>query len=418
MGKVHVIGAGVAGLSAAVQLVQAGMPVVVHEQAGHAGGRARSFHDAALDTVIDNGNHLLLSGNTSALNFLDIVGARSRLTGPRGARFDFFDLETSDRWNVDLTRGPVPLWVLYKDRRVPGTSMTDYLKGLKLLTAGDRSVAALFGDQGQIYRRFWEPFSVAVLNTPADQAVARLLMPVIRETLARGADASKPLIAKNGLSDTFVDPALKWLERRGAEVRFNARIDEIVRDGHKVTALASDAGRQELGRDDGVVLAVPPWAAAPLIDGISMPDKFAPIVNVHFRLETANVPGMASPLLGMVGSVSHWIFKRDNVISVTISAADELARQANDEIARTVWNEVRQAIGLADGAQPPVRVIKERRATFVATPDQLARRPASRTDINNLVLAGDWIDTGLPATIEGAIRSGELAAKTLQKLIA
>lgn len=418
MGKIHVIGAGLAGLSAAVQLAQAGASVVVHEQAGHGGGRARSFHDAALDTVIDNGNHLLLSGNTSALNYLNVIGARDRLTGPRGARFDFFDLETSDRWNVDLTRGPVPLWVLYKDRRVPGTSMTDYLKGLKLLTAGDRSVAALFGDQGQIYRRFWEPFSVAVLNTPADVAAARLLMPVIRETLAKGADASRPLIAKNGLSDTFVDPALKWLERRGADIRFNARIDELVRDNRKVTALASDTGLEELGRDDGVVLAVPPWAAAPLIEGVSMPNRFAPIVNVHFKLETTEVPGMTSPLLGMVGSVSHWIFKRDNVISVTVSAADELAPQSNDAIAQTVWNEVKQAIGLDANDQPPVRVIKERRATFVATPDQLAQRPTSRTNFDNLALAGDWVDTGLPATIEGAIRSGELAARTLRKFTA
>ena len=257
-----------------------------------------------------------------------------------------------------------------------------------------------------------------VLNTPADVAVARLLMPVIRETLAKGADASRPLIAKNGLSDTFVDPALKWLERRGAEVRFNARIDGIVRDDRMVTALANDSGTEQLGRDDGVVLAVPPWAAAPLIDGISMPDRFAPIVNVHFKLESTEVPGMTSPLLGLVGSVSHWIFKRENIISITISAADQLAQQPNDKIAQLVWNEVRQAIRMDGSAQPPVRVIKERRATFVATPDQLARRPAHRTDINNLALAGDWIDTGLPATIEGAIRSGELAAKTLRKLIA
>ena len=140
--------------------------------------------------------------------------------------------------------------------------------------------------------------------------------------------------------------------------------------------------------------------------------------QVHFRLETDEVPAMTSPLLGMVGSISHWIFKRDNIISITISAADQLARQPNDLIAQTVWNEVRQALGLGESAQPPVRVIKERRATFVATPDQLSRRPASRTSFDNLVLAGDWVDTGLPATIEGAIRSGELATRTLRKLSA
>lgn len=417
MSKVHVIGAGLAGLSAAVRLTEAGKSVVVHEQAGHAGGRARSFHDATLDAGIDNGNHLLLSGNSSALDYLDLVNARDRLIGPRGARFDFFDLDTKERWSVDLTRGPVPLWVLYKDRRVPGTNMTDYLRGLKLLTAGDRSVAALFGDQGQIYRRFWEPFSVAVLNTPADVAAARLLMPVIRETLAKGAESSKPLIAKNGLSDTFVDPALKWLKRRGADIRFNAGVDKMVRDDGRVTALVSDGTVHTLESGEGVVLAAPPWAAVQLIDGISMPDQFAPIVNVHFRLETSELPAMQSPLLGMVGSVSHWIFKRDNIVSVTISAADALAKLPNDHIAETVWKEVRLAIDQPDGAQPPVRVIKERRATFVASPEQLAKRPTCNTEFENLVLAGDWVDTGLPATIEGAIRSGSTAAVTLRQFI-
>ena len=415
MNKAHVIGAGLAGLSAAVQLSQLGVRVIVHEQAGHAGGRARSFHDGSLDAVIDNGNHLLLSGNTSALRYLDTLRARDRLFGPKDARFDFFDLETGERWSVDLTRGPVPLWVLYKDRRVPGTNMGDYLRGLKLLTAGDRSVAMLFGDQGQIYRRFWEPFSVAVLNTPANRATARLLTPVIRETLAKGASASQPLIAKKGLSDAFVDPAIRWLSRKGADIRFNAGVESIDADADRVTGLRCAAGYEPVDAGDAVVMAVPPWAAGGLIKGVSGPDEFAPIVNVHFKLDTAGLPRMTSPLLGMVGSVSHWVFKRDDVLSVTISAAEALAREANAEIAATVWQEVSQAVGIPETPQPPVRVIKERRATFVATPDQLSKRPAARTGLRNLVLAGDWTDTGLPATIEGAIRSGEIAVGKLTR---
>ncbi|MGI9463000.1 MAG: hydroxysqualene dehydroxylase HpnE [Aestuariivirgaceae bacterium] len=415
MRKVHVIGAGLAGLSAAVRLAQAGVDVVVHEQTSHAGGRARSFHDAALDAVVDNGNHLLLSGNRSALDFLSLINAGDRLTGPAGARFDFFDLETSDRWSVDLTRGPVPLWVLYKDRRVPGTTMGDYLKGLKLLTAGNRSVAKLFGGQGQIYRRFWEPFAVAVLNTPADEAVARLLMPVIRETLAKGAEASRPLIARKGLSDTFADPALKWLARRGAEIRFNDRVSTLHRDRRRVISLLTGSGKETLGPDDAVVLAVPPWSASELMDDIQTPREFAPIVNIHFRLPTGTRTGLTSPLLGMVGSVSHWIFARDDVISVTVSAAHDLAQQSSEQIAETVWAEVSEALNMSGLPLPKVRIIKERRATFVATPEQLARRPACTTSSHNLVLAGDWTDTGLPATIEGAIRSGEVASETLRK---
>ena len=174
MTRAHIIGAGLAGLSAAVQLAQKGFAITMYEQASQAGGRARSFHDSHLDCTIDNGNHLLLSGNYSALDFLTTIGASERLIGPGSARFDFADLETNDRWTINFNRGPVPLWVLYEQSRVPGTSMMDYVAGLKLLTAGNRSVASLFGDQGQMYRRFWEPFSVAVLNTKPDEAIARL----------------------------------------------------------------------------------------------------------------------------------------------------------------------------------------------------------------------------------------------------
>jgi squalene-associated FAD-dependent desaturase len=413
MALVHVIGAGLAGLSAAVRLADRGARVVVWEQAGEAGGRTRSFHDARLDRTIDNGNHLLLSGNRAALDYLALLGAADRLTGPDGARFDFFDLQTRERWSIDLNRGPVPLWVMSRSRRVPGTSLGDYLAGLKLLTAGDRTVFDLFGGEGQMYRRFWEPFAVAVLNTDPKKAAARLLVPVIRETLARGAERSRPLIARKGLTDTFVDPALAFLARHGGEVRLGRRIAGLERDDARITALATARGGEPLGPDDRVVLAVPPWTAGELIADLQVPQNFAPIVNVHLRIDEARSPLRAEPLLGLIGGTAQWLFVRDDVASVTVSAAQALAETAAEDIIATVWAEVALALDL-DATRPVVaRVIKERRATFEATPAEIARRPATRTRWRNLVLAGDWTDTGLPATIESAVRSGEKAAAAL-----
>lgn len=413
MSTVHVIGAGLAGLSAAVALADRGARVVVHEQAGQAGGRARSFHDASLDRVIDNGNHLLLSGNRSALAYLDTIGAADRLIGPDTARFDFLELDTGERWSIDLNRGPVPLWVLYGSRRVPGTSLGDYLKGLKLLTAGNRTVKDLFGRQGNLYRRFWEPFAVAVLNTPPEEAAARLLVPVIRESLARGAAASRPLIARDGLSDTFVDPALEFLGRSGGEVRFGSRIVGLDEEDGRVAALRTTRTLEPLGPGDAVVLAAPPWIAPELLPGLCAPDGFAPIVNVHFRLDGHRSPLMASPLLGLIGGTAQWLFARGDIASVTVSAAHALAECPAEEIAATIWPEVALALGVPPLPLPAVRIVKERRATFVTTPAQLARRPPARTAFPNLVLAGDYTDTGLPATIEGAIRSGQRAAEIL-----
>jgi squalene-associated FAD-dependent desaturase len=413
MPRIHVIGAGLSGFAAAVALAEAGAQVVLYEQAAQAGGRARSFHEPSLDRTIDNGNHLLLSGNEAALDYLAAVGASDRLAGPGSARFDFLELDSGERWSIDLNRGPVPLWVLYGKRRVPGTALSEYLAGLKLLTAGDRTVAQLFARQGALYRRFWEPFAIAVLNTPPEEAAARLLVPVIRETLAKGAKASAPLIAKCGLSHTFVDPALDLLARRGGDIRLGRRVTGLIGDADRLTELTMTRGSEALRAGESAILAVPAWTAGELLPGLNVPDRFAPIVNVHFRIDHGRRPLMPSPLLGLIGGTAQWLFVRDDVASVTVSAAVALAERSAEEIADAVWPEVALALDLDPAARPPVRVVKERRATFLASPDQLSRRPGAKTQWRNLALAGDYTDTGLPATIEGAIRSGRTAAELL-----
>jgi len=411
MARAYIIGAGLAGLSAGVQLTQKGLPVTIYEQASQAGGRARSFHDSHLDRTIDNGNHLLLSGNYCALDFLQTINASQRLIGPDNARFDFADLETNDRWTINFNRGPVPLWALYEQSRVPGTSMMDYVAGLKLLTAGNRTVAGLFGDQGQMYRRFWEPFSVAVLNTLPHEAVGRLLLPVIRETLAKGAHYSKPLVARDGLSDTFIDPALKWLEHRKADILFGQRITDLENDGKRITAIKTARHTQLVETGDVVILATPPWVTPTLLEDITAPDEFAPIVNLHFQVDGFDDKKTDTPILGLVGSPAHWLFVRGDIISVTVSAAFDLVDKSAREISTLIWPDIAKVYDLDKSAIPPVRVIKEQRATFKTTPKQLARRPDAKTSYTNLALAGDWTNTGLPATIEGAIRSGITAAK-------
>jgi hypothetical protein len=159
-----------------------------------------------------------------------------------------------------------------------------------------------------------------------------------------------------------------------------------------------------------VIVAVPAWSVQELLPGISAPDQFAPIVNVHFRIEGARQPLYREPLIGMVGSVTHWVFVRDDIASVTVSAAGALTGKPNADIAATVWPEVAAALELPADTPNRARVTKEHRATFLATPGQLAKRPKPLTRFENVVLAGEWVDNGLPTTIEGAIRSGQLAA--------
>jgi hydroxysqualene dehydroxylase len=413
MPRTYVIGAGLSGLAAAVKLAELGIDVTLCEGAGQAGGRCRSFYDDVLASRIDNGNHLLLSGNRAAMGYLKLIGAEAAIAGPAKASFPFLDLASGERWVIEPDAGPLPFWMFDPARRVPGTDLAQYGRSLGLFLASPAAtVDAVLGGTGALYRRFWEPLAVAVLNTQADRAAARLLIPVLLETFARGEAACRPRIARDGLSECLVAPALAYLARHHAHLRFGERLTGFDCEKTRVTALRFAKGVQPLGRDDAVVLALPPAGAAQMLPGLAVPAESSPIVNVHYRLDRALTPDGEPSLLGLVGGIAHWLFVRGPIASVTVSAAETLVQEPAEAIAEKIWHEVARALDL-EGALPPHRVVKERRATFAQTPAALADRPPARTRLANLVLAGDWTDTGLPATIEGAIRSGFKAAGLL-----
>jgi len=412
--RTHVIGAGLAGLSTAVSLLAQKHAVVLHEASGRAGGRCRSFADAKLGCTIDNGNHLLLSGNKSTSRYLSRVGAVNALIGPERACFPFFDVVSGRRWMLRPNAGIVPWWILQPGRRTPDASVWSHLSALALMLAGPgRTVADCVGSRGVLFERFWEPLAVAALNMPATEGAAQLLRPVLRETFAKGEAACRPLIAARGLSHAFVDPALAWLRAQGAELQFKRRLTRIELSNGRAEALYFGERRVRFGADDRVVLAVPPQAAAGLLPELTAPLQSSPIVNVHFRLaQPAEVPEQL-PFLGLIGGTAQWLFVRGDVASVTISAAADLVHESAAVLAKRTWRDV--AAALADNPEnlPPHRVVKEKRATFVQTPDQARLRPGAASAFANVFLAGDWTATGLPATIESAIRSGELAARAI-----
>ncbi len=410
MSRVHVIGAGLAGLSAAIALAETGRAVTIYEAGPAAGGRCRSYFDRGLGCRIDNGNHLLLSGNTATMRYLDRIGARASLGGPGAAVFPFFDVGSSERWTLRPNRGRLPWWIFFPNRRVPGTRPRDYLRLLALRrVTGDETVAAVLADGGALYRRLLEPLAVAALNTRPEQGLARLLGRVVDETLLRGGAACVPLFPRQGLSESLIDPAVVWLAAHHGDLHTGRRIADLAIEAGRVVALGTSDGPVPVGADEAVVLAVPPWVAADLLPGLVAPDAFEAILNVHFRCPA---DAGAAGFIGVIGGTAEWVFVKQGVVSVTVSAANRLVDLDADEIAARVWPEVRRALALPD-PMPPVRVVKERRATFAATAAQERRRPGARTGLANLALAGDWTATGLPATIEGAIRSGRAAAALL-----
>ncbi len=415
MARVHVVGAGISGLACAVRLAGQGRPVVLYEAAAQAGGRCRSYFDAKLGRTLDNGNHMLLSANRAALSYLEEIGARDTLTGPARALFPFVDVRSGERWCVRPNGGPLPWWILAPGRRVPGTRAAAYLAGLRLAFARpEETVAQRLDPEDPLWRRFWEPLTVAALNTAPHEAAARLLWQVVRQTFGRGEAACRPLVARNGLSASFIDPALAVLHEAGAEVHFNARLRAVDFDGERAAGLSFAGARVALTGEDHVVIAVPPAAARALLPDLAAPADSRPIVNGHIRLPAPPrwPPGMAEdlPLMGLIGGAAQWLFLRADVVSLTVSAAAELCERPSEEIAERLWSETAVALGLDPAARPPVRIVKERRATLAQTPEALRRRPPARTRWRNLVLAGDWTDTGFPATIESAVRAGRAAA--------
>lgn len=414
--KIHVVGAGLAGLSCAVRLTEAGGSVTLYEAAGHAGGRCRSYHDETLDRQIDNGNHLLLSGNRDAFEFLDTIGAADSLTGPEKAEFSFIDVQTGERWSIEPNAGVVPWWIFVPGRRVPGTSPWSYLEDIRLAWAGPTSrVTDCLNPESRLFRCLWEPLAVAALNTAASEGAAALLWPVIRESFGRGEAACRPRIARVGLSQSFITPALRWLENHDSEINFNARVRTVGFADHRVTDLTVGEAQTQLGENEFVVLAVPPAIAADLVPGLMVPRESRAIVNGHFRMPNT-APDVS--FMGLIGGVCQWIFRRDDIVSVTVSAAEDLVDEPATVIAEQMWGDIARALDLGDMPLPTYRIVKEKRATFAQTPEDVARRPHPRTAWENLYLAGDWTDTGLPATIESAVRSGKRAAEAVLRIVA
>lgn len=409
----HIIGAGLSGLSAAVRLAGSGRKVVVHEATAQAGGRCRSYHDPFIGMVIDNGNHLLLSGNHEALAFLRTIGGEGHVIGPPEAAFPFLDLANGARWTLNLGRSRLPWWIFKPDARVPNTSVSDYLRLGRLLWAGaGETVGSRIRCDGVLYNNLVRPLLIAALNIEPKDGSAALAGTIVRETLLAGGEACRPLIARDGLTEAFVGPALAYLRGKGGDVRFGRQLRGVTFENERASALDFGDETIALADNDTVVVAVPPWTARTLLPEVSVPTKFRSILNAHFKIDP---PKDFPALIGVVNATVEWVFAFPGRLSVTISDAGRLMDQPREQVAETIWREVAVIAKLDGTPLPPWQIVRERRATFEATPEEDAKRPGPETAWRNLFLAGDWTATGLPATIEGSIRSGHRAAELVSR---
>ncbi len=406
-GRIYVLGGGVAGLAAATALVEAGQDVTLIEAAPQAGGRCRSFFDKKLQSNIDNGNHLVLSGNTHAMRYLARIDAMNTVE-ILPACFSYKDISTGEAWSIDMGSGGYPWRLLCPKYRIPGTRLIDYWRSRRILSASDSdTIASVLRPSGALYEKFWAPFAVSVLNTAPDEASAALLTPVVRETLGKGSAACRPVLAKQGLGFSFVDPAIEYLKECGADIQLGKRCRGIEVINNKALSLDIDGEKISLGDRDIVISALPPSNTRDLFPTLTVPTEYRSIVNAHFKIGPNTYK---TPITGILGGLAEWLFVRSDIASVTISAAENIVDEASKKLAYRIWQDIAPILDLELDQVPAYRIIKEKRATIAQTPEIVSLRPKSATNTRNLLLAGDWTDTGLPATIEGAIQSGHEGA--------
>ncbi|MEX0899913.1 MAG: hydroxysqualene dehydroxylase HpnE [Gammaproteobacteria bacterium] len=425
---VAVVGAGWAGLAAAVALTERGRAVVVFDAAPQPGGRARTA--PALGLEVDNGQHIAIGAYSAVLGLAATLGIPAdrvfkRLPlafeqrDARGVRLSLRAPAGSGRFGMahafvgaqGLTAGD-KFSILRGWQRLVRPPATDVSVRDHLLAAGQpqRAIDLL-----------WVPLCLATLNTPPDIASAQLFVRVLRESLASSAPgASDLLLPACDLGRALPRPAVEWLESRGVEVRLGERVAALVADD-RVHAVTTAQGELAVS---AVVSAVPPDACLRLVEPLSKLAALAedlrafdtqPICTVYLRYPEDTE--LDRPLLGLAGTTTQWLVDRRTcdqagIIAAVISADGPHMALDNDALIETVMDEIGRCVPTLP-APSEARVIREKRATFAATVGIEQRRPSARTALPGLVLAGDWTATGLPATLEGAVRSGNAAAREL-----
>lgn len=386
---VHVVGAGIAGMVAALALARAGHAVTLHDAAPVAGGRCGALPDGT-DT------HALLGANQASLRFLDAIGARGGWVEPEADGLPLFDLADGSLRRVALAprawRDPA--------RRPPGLTAGGFL-ALAGMAAGitDRPVAAALAKHPALLRGFIEPLALATLNTPVAEASSARLGQVLRRL-----GAARLLVAGDGLGAGLLAPALAALRNAGVAIRLGARLRALTSAEGRAIALHLAEDTLPVAPGDAVILALPPREAARLITGLRVPDGDAPILTLHFD------HAGAGPVrwLGVIGGSVRSVLLRPGGIGATVDAGADPAR---------AWAEILAAAralalpGAWPDAAPPCRAVMEPRATprhVVGVPPMAPRLP-----LRNLALAGDWTWPGLPGSIEAAALSGEAAATVI-----
>jgi hydroxysqualene dehydroxylase len=418
--KVIVIGGGFAGLSAAAYLTKNKFKVTLLEASPKLGGRAYSFLDKDTNTVIDNGQHILLGCYYETSNFLSLVRAKSNFHFQKRLEVNF----VKEGFRVFLLIGfpfVYPINLIVGLLKYDTISLADRLSLLKiffklpLLSSGRFSgmnIKEWLEKENQsqnVQDAFWRILAVGALNTSIEKASAKIFIDVLKQIFLKGNKAATIVLPKCGLSESYCKNAEEYIVKNGGEIILSEPVEKIIISEDSVTEIHSS--KKVFLDFDYVLSAIPAFALSRIFkdnNKIIIPDfKYSSILNIHLWLKEDKIP---KGFFGLINSPLHWVFNKGSHLNIVISDADELVNKSDEELIQMVKDEMKKFFLLDPAIISNYKIIKEKRATFIPSNDIIDKRPAQKTKIRNLILAGDWVDTGLPSTIESATKSGRVAA--------
>ena len=430
--KVVVLGAGYAGLAAATELILRGHDVTLIEGRALLGGRAHSFVDAKSGLVLDNGQHILMGCYHETLALLRQLGVMDRLYSPPRLEVPFVSEKGR---SLMAATAPDPLHLLSALFGYGELSSSDKFAAIALalrLRLGQKPRAnetveawmRRWKQTPNLIRALWEPLCIAALNEPVATASAQLFATVIRRSFLAGAADSAILLSRVGLSELFAPEVRRLLEMCRGVLRLQTPVTGLTFAGTRLQEIKLGDGSTL--QPEAVISALPWHVLRGLLPAESKLARAcaqiqdAPIVSLHLWLDR---PILREPFVGLLDSPVHWVFSRDHIhganpagqeghiITAVVSGARDLVDKTGPELEELALRELARFLPEAQGVKVLHRMVyKARSATFAATPQTEPLRPGPTTEWSNLWLAGDWTDTGYPATIEGAILSGHRAA--------
>ena len=435
--KILIIGGGVAGLSAAVEAIDQGILPIIIEKNRYLGGRVRSFVTSDLQRTIDNGQHVLSAAYEKTSWLLKKIGTldkvffqdnfethfvrapqqqlhfRAYLLPPPFHFFfpllrhhSFTQIQLKDFWNFWWKS-----WLLAHD----------FLKELTVSQWLDTC-----GQGEKIRDLLWRPLSLSILNTPPESGSAFLLQQAIHRSFTGSRQKSGLGIPQAWLSEIFADPAENFLRQAGGEIHLLDAVQKIQSSRNGSIQVITRKNSFEVSH---VIAAIPPFALSEILADSPLPElsdlkekinqfNYNPIMTINiFCRNPLKFPFPIS----FISSPLQWIFAHphsgeDHGYALVISAADRWVDCSREEVMEMVESEILRLLGVDLKKENPIlsyKIIKEKRATIAQTPQSLTLRPKAQTALKNFILAGDWIDTGLPATIEGAVLSGITAVHSI-----